>query len=277
MQAKELKFLLQLLGHEGYRAPIGKLAVSEKASASERDKLCRELGDREIVDYSRQVSRFKISSAGKALLKLEGEIPLTEAQVLVVKMCASKSATPGDLKKIPAGDRQSLIQELEAKGLIESEKAAIKEVWLTERGAEYLREECHPSGTATISLRLLGHYLNFMRKGKPNVSVSPQPALTTPVPLSSEKPSDDEILQTIRALDHTLGTDNYLPIFHLRQTLQPPLSRDELDQALYRLQRQDKLELSALVEAIHYSSEQVQAGIPQDAGGPLFFLIINDQ
>lgn len=275
MQASELKFLLKLLGYEGYRAPISKLAVSDKAPASERDKICRELGERGIVDYSRHVSRFKISSAGKALLKLEGEIPLTKEQMFILNACKTSSKTAGDLKKIPASDRQSLIQDLEAKGLLEVEKSAIKEVWLTERGAEYLREEYHPSGNPTISLNLLGNYLTFMRKGNQIVSAPPSPAPTTPG--FNEKPTDDEILQTIRDLDHTLGTNNYLPIFHLRQVLQPPLSRDELDQALYRLQRRDILELSALVEAIHYTSEQIQTGIPQDAGGPLFFLIVNDQ
>lgn len=272
MQANELKFLLKLLGHEGYRAPLVKLAVSKKTS--ERDKACRELGRRELVEYSREVNRFKLSSAGKALLKHEGDLPLAKDQILILETCKAKSTTAGELKKIPAGDRQSLIQELEAKGLLEVEKAQIKDVWLTERGAEHLREECHPSGNSTISLSLLGNYLNFMRKTRHPIPSAQQPTLTAPV--STEKPTDEEILQTVRDLDHKLGTDNYLPIFHLRQALQPPLSRDELDQALYRLQRQDKLELSALVEAIHYTSEEFKAGIPQEAGGPLFFLVVND-
>ncbi|MGB7059636.1 MAG: hypothetical protein WBD58_18175, partial [Geitlerinemataceae cyanobacterium] len=69
--------------------------------------------------------------------------------------------------------------------------------------------------------------------------------------------------------------DNYLPIYHLRQQLQPPLSREELDRSLYQLQRDDTIELSSLQEAIHYTSEQIDAGIPQQIGGPLFFIIRN--
>ncbi|MEL6321843.1 MAG: hypothetical protein AAFQ57_14530, partial [Cyanobacteria bacterium J06626_14] len=56
------------------------------------------------------------------------------------------------------------------------------------------------------------------------------------------------------------------------QSLQPPLTRDELDQALYRLQRNDMIELSSLQESAAYSSEQVDSGLKQDIGGPLFFI-----
>jgi hypothetical protein len=49
MQAKELKFLLKLLGYEGYRAPIKELAPDDKTRASDRDKICVELGKRERV------------------------------------------------------------------------------------------------------------------------------------------------------------------------------------------------------------------------------------
>jgi hypothetical protein len=90
-----------------------------------------------------------------------------------------------------------------------------------------------------------------------------------------EHPSDSEILEIIANLDRELRTDNYLPIFHLRDKLQAIFTRDELDQALYRLQRQDKLEMSTLAEVKVYTPEQMKAGIPQPVGGPLFYLIIN--
>lgn len=86
------------------------------------------------------------------------------------------------------------------------------------------------------------------------------------------KPSDEEVLQTIRDLDRELHTNNYLPIFYLRQKLQPPLSGEELEQALYRLEGNDKIELSALVEASRYEPAQVNAGIKQRSGSPLFFI-----
>ena len=89
---------------------------------------------------------------------------------------------------------------------------------------------------------------------------------------SDNKPTDPEILAVIRDLDHNLSTDNYLPIFHLREKLQPPFSRTELDQALYRLERSDQIELSSLQEVRCYTLEQVEAGIPQNIGGRLFFI-----
>jgi hypothetical protein len=275
MKAIELKFLLKLLGQEGYRASISKLAPSDKIPTTERDKICRDLADREIVSYSREIKRFKIEPAGKGLLKQETtDLPLTEQHLAVLKACENKSITPGEVKKLAVDERQPVLQELEAKGFIQAEKSLIKEVWLTERGKDYLRDECSPTGTASISLNLLGNYLNFLRKTLQTGELTEQ--LLPSSRVLSHKPSDAEILQMIQDLDRELGKKNYLPIFYLRQKLEPPLSRDEFDQAIYRLWRQDKIEVSSLVEAIHYRPEQIQAGIPQDSGGPLFFLIVNE-
>ncbi|MBD2068800.1 hypothetical protein H6F93_14920 [Leptolyngbya sp. FACHB-671] len=291
MEVIQLKFLLKLLGQTDCRAPISKLQPSEKTSVSERDKICRQLTDKGIVSHSREIKKFKIEAAGKNLLSQDrSSLPFTEKHFLVLEACKEKSATPGEVKKLSSEERQNLIQELEEKGFIKAEKTRIKEVWLTDEGYEYLRDEHSLTGTSNISLNLLQNYINFLRKafhnssnlapsGQLNASV-PEPTLigthTAPSDSLSEsnKPNDEDILQIIQDLDHQLGTENYLPIFHLRQKLQPPLSRDELDQALYRLQRQDKIDMSSLVEAIHYTSEQIQAGIPQDTGSPLFFIML---
>ncbi|MEM6404236.1 MAG: transcription factor RcaD, partial [Cyanobacteria bacterium P01_D01_bin.116] len=71
-----------------------------------------------------------------------------------------------------------------------------------------------------------------------------------------------------------LGTKDYLPLFYLREKLQPPLSRDELDQVLFQLQADDKIELSTLQEANAYTPEQIESGIEQNVGGPLFFISV---
>jgi trehalose-6-phosphate synthase len=257
----------------GYRAPISKLTPSDKTKVAERNKICQDLANRDLIGYSREVSRFKIEPAGKALLKHEAaNLPLTDQHLAILKACEAKSIVPSDLKKLVSAERQPLIQELAAKGLIEEQKVQIKEVWLTDRGNAYLRDECNPSGTATISLTLLSSYLQFLRQSIRGSEKGVQTPLSSTT--LTHKPEDPEILQLIQDLDRELGTDNYLPIFHLRQKLQPPLSRDEFDQAIYRLWRADKIEVSTLVEVIHYTPEQIQAGIPQETGGPLFFLII---
>lgn len=280
MKAIELKFLLKLLGQPNYRALLSKLNPGEKTKAADRAKICRDLASRELIDYSREITKFKIEPAGKALLKQEiEELPLTEAQLLVLTACEKAAISPTSLKKLPAEERQPIIQELQAKGFIKAEKEQIKEVWLTDRGSEFLRDECSPGGTSTISLNLLKNYLDFLRKSTSltRTSVHQQPEKIEP-PVASNKPAnkpdDDEVLDLIEGLDQELKTENYLPIFYVREKLQPPFSRDELDQVLYRLQSTEKLELSSLVETVHYTPEQIQAGIPQESGGPLFFLQI---
>ena len=88
--------------------------------------------------------------------------------------------------------------------------------------------------------------------------------------------SDKEILETIKALDEEHGTDNYLPIYLYRAAL-PQLTRKEQDHALYRLAATDRIELSTLQEVRSYTVEQVEAGIPQDIGGRLFFIVVEEK
>jgi hypothetical protein len=88
--------------------------------------------------------------------------------------------------------------------------------------------------------------------------------------------SPQALLDTIRQLDQQLNTDNFLPIFHLREKLQPPISREELDQMLYELQGEDLIELSTLQDVSNYREEQIAAGIPQNIGGALFYISLID-
>lgn len=71
-------------------------------------------------------------------------------------------------------------------------------------------------------------------------------------------------------------TDNGVPICHLREKLYPLLSKEELDESLDRLERLEKIELSELQQtnAYAFSSEQIDAGIAQEMGTPLFFVTL---
>ncbi|WP_250124379.1 hypothetical protein [Chroococcidiopsis sp. CCMEE 29] len=263
MDTIELKFVLKLLGENGYRTTLSKIQLNKQNKASEREKICRQLCARDLVSCSYEVTKLKIAPPGKALLKLDSTgLPVTEQELKVLRASEKEKITPGKTG-IPTAERQAIIQGLADRGLIELEKK-IKEVWLSEQGQEHLRDEYNPKGTATISLALLDNYLRFLRK-------SLRDGVSDPLPTNG-KPDDAEVLQTIQKLDRELGTDNYLPMFHLRQKLQPLLSREDLDQALYRLQRNNQIELRALVHAQDYSQEQVNAGISQRSGSPLFFI-----
>lgn len=282
MDTNELKFLLKLLGCSDYRSS---LTASGFKAFKGKEKICQNLGDRELVDYSREIAAVKILPPGQALLKTDtDQLPLkpNELKVLESISKASGKITPSKIhvKSVKSEERDAILQSFHEKGLIEADikiKKTKAEVWLTERGIEYLRDDYSPKGAANISLDLLNNYLRFLRKslhGKPEQVATSAPTKEESAAVTIINLTDEEILQTIRRLDQELGTDNYLPIFHLRQKLQPPLSREELDKALYRLEEADKVELSKLAEPGDYSPEQVDAGIPQISGGSLFFITV---
>lgn len=282
MDTNELKFLLKLLGCSDYRSS---LTASGFKSFKGKEKICQSLGDRELVDYSREIAAVKILPPAQALLKADtDQLPLkpNELKVLESISKASGKITPSkiNVKSVKSGERDAILQSFHEKGLIEAEikiKKTKAEVWLTERGIEYLRDDYSPKGAANISLDLLNNYLRFLRKslhGKPEQVATSAPTKEESAAVTIINLTDEEILQTIRRLDQELGTDNYLPIFHLRQKLQPPLSREELDKALYRLEEADQIELSTLAEPRDYTPEQIDAGISQISGGSLFFITV---
>jgi hypothetical protein len=284
MNVQEFKFLLELLGFAEYRAPLKQIKPNPKTKARERNAICRALADRELVAYCEEVLEFSLAPAGKSLLQLDtAKLPIADEELAVLQACAEGRNPPPE--NLNEAKRQEVLRALVEKGLIQAEKTQIQEVWLTPRGVEYLRDECNPRGSnPVLNFNMLHNYLRFLRQEfkretiaaeAPETPAAAQPA-AAPAPESLPESSlqDEDILRTIEALDREWGTDNYLPIFHLRQKLQPPLSREELDRALYRLQRSDRIELSSLQEAIAYSPEEIEAGIPQDIGGPLFFIIV---
>ncbi|BAY77807.1 hypothetical protein NIES25_42760 [Nostoc linckia NIES-25] len=277
METNELKFVLKLLGFNDYRAGLNAF----DSFKTEKNKICKALGDRELVDYTREITTVKILPPGQAVLKNPGEVPIADKELKVLEKIAKASGkiAPSKITSPKAAERDAILEVLSDRGLIEVERGIKKikaEVWLTQRAIEYLRDDYNPNKGVqpAISLELLGNYLRFLRK---TLRVKSEPVSPPPPPINpaDTQISDEEILQLIEKLDRELGTNNYLPIFHLREKLQPPLSRDELDKALYRLQKNDQIELSSLQEANAYTLEQVDAGIHQNIGGSLFFISVN--
>ncbi|MFM6089391.1 MAG: transcription factor RcaD, partial [Dolichospermum sp.] len=58
MDTNQLKFLLMLLGCDNYRTGFSSNIF--KRFKSEKNKICRDLGELEYVDYSREVATVKI-------------------------------------------------------------------------------------------------------------------------------------------------------------------------------------------------------------------------
>ncbi|MGK7938050.1 MAG: hypothetical protein AB4206_19970 [Xenococcaceae cyanobacterium] len=294
MEVRELKFLLKLAALPEYQGKISELKPTSRTRIADTEKICRRLYARALVECQEQITKFKLSSVGKALLKLDVQkLPLTLAELATLKACNQEIITPQKIKVTPTETRNQLISSLIERGLITVVATKIKQVWLTDKGKQYLLTEYNPQGHhPVLSLDLLNNYLYLFRQynslaievkatgireeatvlvnnssNQQKIDYSSNGNKTVPI-------SDEQVLQTILDLDLQLNTNNYLPIFHLREKLQPFLSREELDLTLYRLQRQDKLELSSIVESSKYTREQLKAGIPQNIGGCLFFLIV---
>ncbi len=288
MDSNELKFLLKLLGCPDYRSLLSAKAFN---SIKNKNKICQDLRDRDLVNYSREIASIKILPPGRALIKMDvTHLPIAPNELNVLKALGEVSGkiapSKMSVKSLKSAERDRILETLGDRGLIEVElkiKRQKAEVWLTPRGQEFLRDDYNPKGLVTINLDLLGNYLHFLRKSLSAETLSvtppqleqiltPQPQLSPPK--FSGELNDDQILQTIIDLDRELNTDNYLPIFYLREKLKH-LSKEQFDQAIYRLQRQDKIELSSLQEGMSYTLEQIEASIHQELGRPLFFIIVN--
>lgn len=281
METKELKLLLQLLSCPDYRGKMAEIKPTSGTRISETQRFCRKLADRELVILHEEVKKFKISPAGKTLLKADVEnLPLSEAELKVLQVAAKGLSTPGDTK-LPADKRQPLLLDLCDRGFLKAVERKIVEVSLSARGKEFLRDDYFDANARRnlqLNAQLLTNYIQFMRtwidSASPTTTAVTPPQLDSP-PSRDAKPSDSELVEIIRKIDSRLPTDNYTPIYELRAEVQPPLTREELDKALFRLVDEDKIQLSSLQEGMDYSDEQFAAGIPQRFSSPLFFIIVN--
>ncbi|AFZ19294.1 hypothetical protein [Allocoleopsis franciscana] len=270
METIELKFILKLLGFEDYRALLSKIELDSTISEVEREEICRKLCDRGLLVCSYKISKFKIAPPGNFLLKQDcEELPLTKQERKVLRASAKGRITAKETG-IPAEEQQVVIQSLLDRNLIEvkPKHKKIKEVWLTERGKEYLQYEYNPTEScAVLSSELLSNYIQFLRKSFQEIA---------PSSMKTQIVNDEKILLTIQELERQFATDNRVPICHLREKLYPLLSREELDESLYRLERLERIEMSELqaANACTFSSEQIDAGIVQEMGAPLFFVTL---
>ncbi|NEP82390.1 MAG: hypothetical protein F6K39_32120 [Okeania sp. SIO3B3] len=271
MDVKDFKFLLKLLSYKNYQVSFTKIQLESEMKVSEKNEICSRLCDRGLVKFTGEVTKINIAAKGKSLLNNKKAVnSLTIEELKVLKATGKGTISPAQTG-LDTRYRKAVITDLLEQGLIKVVDRKIKDVWLTEKGKEFLCQEYSSGSTAKeISLKMLSDYLDLMRTNCSLYFPKQEKQQLSKIP---DKPTDSDILAVIRDLDQNLGTNNYLPIFHLRHKLQPPLSRKELDRALYRLEKSDQIELSSLQEVRSYTPEQFEAGIPQDIGGRLFFII----
>ncbi|OKH46679.1 hypothetical protein NIES30_15760 [Phormidium tenue NIES-30] len=283
MKSSELKFLLRLLKYSpDYRTPISQIKLGKsKNPTPERNKACISLCSKGFVEYIEEIYRYQTTAAGKTLLKSDAStLPILVGpnELALLKVATTKAVIPSTANKVPAGDRQQLLNQLKERGLITVSKSQIKDVWLTPKGIQYLLSDCIPSGEANLTFSILGDYLTFLRQflGQKGAAVATFQELPNTKSASNKDSSltPDAVLDAIRQLDQQLDADNFLPIFHLREKLQTSHSREALDRLLYDLQSQDLIELSTLQDVSNYSETEVAAGIPQNIGGALFYISV---
>ncbi|MEL6879702.1 MAG: hypothetical protein AAFP09_04185 [Cyanobacteria bacterium J06607_10] len=286
LEAAELTLLLKLLGCEGYRSDAVSLAPSRKMSVAQRDRICLALAKKELIDYEQEIARFAIAPPGRTLLTLDSKNMLLTPDELKVLRACNGSMTPEKLSKIPESSRQGFIRALAERGLVKVTKQAITQVWLTAAGRQFLLYDYVPEGERAIaSATLFGNYVRFLRAGlvepagKDAISTSMQPSPDGLKPDSLKpdglKPDRQALVKHIKQLDQTLKTDNRLPIFYLREQLQPTLTPIELDDMLEALERNHRLKLSPLTEPEKYTEAQVAAGIQKEDGSCLFFISLS--
>lgn len=289
LSSLELKFLLRLLEHApDYRTPISQIKLNAKTAATERNRICQNLCSKGLAEYVDIIQQYRTEPAGKTLLEADtSTIPVSPEELALLQVAEDKIAKPGQTTKVPTGDRQRLLSQLKERGLISVKKSQIKDVWLTTQGRQYLLHDCMPTGAALLPLSMLGTYLSFLRQSFGMIASGEYGSPTQGIASESDRSvsskdmtqthmAPETVLNTIRQLDRQFNTDNFLPIFHLRNKLQPPLSRENLDQLLYDLQSQDLIEFSTLQDVSYYSEAEAAAGIPQNIGGALFYISLSE-
>lgn len=275
MEYQELKFLLRLAECKNGETSLANIK-DKTLTAQAKNTLCQSLGADGLVNFDQEIDTVAIAPPGQELLNLKPDlvtIPAMELKVLEKIAKSSGGIKPSTIKPtinkkaLSAPERDHILKSfIEERGYIQAVyklKAKGAKVRITDKGQQCLGQ--------------LDEYFQSLRQtfksgeGIPNQTHAlPTHAVETET--LPAKPTDLEILQIIQDLDRELGTDNYLPIFHVRSKLQPPMSRDEVDQALYRLENANKIRLNAIVHTQEYAPEQLSAGISQKSGGALFFI-----
>lgn len=164
LSTPELKFLLKLLGHEDYLAPLELLKPSPKVAKADLLAIAQSLQAQDLIDYRSEIERFSITQRGRALFKIElAARPATPDEWRVLQSCRKGAIVVEQISaKVPHEARQDLLQNLEQREFIKVLRRGAADVKLTLAGKAFLRRY-RPSGCqAVLSLDLLTHYLNFM-------------------------------------------------------------------------------------------------------------------
>ncbi len=234
LSAVESKVIDYLAAQPNARAVITAVQPNPKTTQQARDRACLQLFARGLLDYAYRVTQLAISPSGRLLLNLQTtSLPLTPLELWTLQACRVSGTSPDRLAKVPEADRQRVVRQLADRQLIKVKKRQILEVWLTLAGQQY---------AATIGCHGW-------------VSAHEPPLRLMPVRSAAE------LLAVLPSIDPQGTAAPTIPIFQLRDQLQPPLTAAQLDSYLLQLHRQDQVELTRLQVVEPYSDRQIAAGL----------------
>ena len=279
MDIQSVKILLNLLDKSNYQTKVAQVKPNKKITVPKTRDLCQKLSKEGYLKLETKIVTIKITHNGKKILNNKSlSRQYSSQQLKILTSCKSSPIKITNTKIYPASKRDKLIQQLKKEKAIAIKEREITKVSLTDKALFFLAEEMFfiGKGNFTLSKKLINTYLKFIRgyNLKTHKIESTKEAKIKDFP-QNIKPNKEDVLETIIKLDKDLNSGNYLPIFYLRDEYNT-FDREELDNILYTLENEGKISMSTLVNASKYTKEQYDAGIKQFSGGPLFYLMIEE-
>ncbi len=276
MSLFDVKLLLRLIAFAEYCAKITakQLKPADKSPAAEVRRSAQKLNREGLLELSNKITHIEITEAGKAARQAE-TIPLPKEEKAVLAAC-HKGPISGNKKEVKAlgPDANDRLRRMASQGLLKLTEA-IDQVWLSPSGSRFLLSELGSEhiGKSQIPAALLGNYANFIRDFFTSSSGQPAKSLTSPPAANAAEPSFDldQLLKIIQNLRYAQGEDELVPLFKIREEVAHRASREVIDKMLYSLEQGEYIELVTAQEMGQYTDAEINAGIPQEIGGPIFY------
>ncbi len=265
LELAHIKLLLKLVAFPSDAGAINAkgMAPNSKTSLTLCRRLARELARHELIEAPPQIIKIHTTEAGTQAA-FDPAIPLEPTVRRLLKDARRGGITPRHQATRALGaDPEPPLRQLERQGLVTLDEA-IHWIRLTEAGRRFLREDYRPTQTSgQFTPQMLGNYAAFLRA-----------ELGTTPPAIPPKTLDAEALyQTVERLQQD-APGGLVPLYAVREAVEPPLDRASTDAHLYALAREDRIELITVQEQSNFTPQQLAAGIPQRVGGPLFYVTI---
>jgi len=264
LELAHIKLLLKLVAFPRYEGAINAkgIAPNSKTSQATCRRLARELVQRELIEAPPQIEKIHTTEAGTQAA-FDPAIPLEPAVRRLLKDARRKGVTLANKSVRALGSEpEATLRQLETQGLVTLAET-MRWIRLSEAGRRFLSETYRPTQTGgQFTPQMLGNYAAFLRS-----ELAAAPAA------SPETLDADALYQTVERLQQDVP-GGLVPLYAVREAVEPPLDRATTDAHLYALARDDRIELITVQEQSNFTPQQLAAGIPQRAGGPLFYVTI---